>query len=66
VARKTAEESGKHQDTAHLRVTAKYFSSRSKSLIDPAPSGSDAGHPQSDKFLWDFTYLCWNLAITED
>jgi len=26
------------------------------------PSGSDAGHPRSDNFLWDFTYLCWNLT----
>jgi hypothetical protein len=27
------------------------------------PSGSDAGHPQSVKFLWDITYLCWNLTF---
>ena len=23
---------------------------------------SDAGHPQSVTFLWDITYLCWNLT----
>ena len=27
------------------------------------PSGSDAEHPRSDNFLWDFTYLCWNLTF---
>jgi hypothetical protein len=29
------------------------------------PSGSDpsGAHPQSVKFLWDITYLCWNLTL---
>ena len=26
------------------------------------PSESDARHPQPGTFLWDFTYLCWNLT----
>jgi hypothetical protein len=25
--------------------------------------GSDAKHPQPIEFLWDFTYLCWNLTM---
>ena len=26
------------------------------------PSESDARDPQPGTFLWDFTYLCWNLT----